>query len=92
MKQNDSDVYYYLINDMDIKPISIAFKWILYAFVGILDAEQTLFLWDRIIAFDSLELLPLTAAAIVSFRKNMVLCSSTEEEVLVLIFSNLGMF
>jgi hypothetical protein len=37
-------------------------------------------LWDRIIGFDSLELLPILAAAIFVFRANLILnCQSREE-------------
>jgi hypothetical protein len=39
------------------------------AFSGHFPPTQLLYLWDLIIAYDSLELLPLLAAAILSFRK-----------------------
>jgi hypothetical protein len=39
------------------------------AFAGHFPPTQLLYLWDLIIAYDSLELLPLLAASILSFRK-----------------------
>jgi hypothetical protein len=37
---------------------------------------QLLYLWDLILAYDSMEVLPLLAAAIISFRKdNLMLVS-----------------
>ncbi len=39
------------------------------AFSGHFPPTQLLYLWDLIIAYDSLELLPLLAASILSFRK-----------------------
>lgn len=49
------------------------FKWIMRAFSGHLPPEQLLYLWDLILAYDSLEVLPLLAIAIVSFRKDNLL-------------------
>lgn len=53
---------------LGLHPTSIAFPWILYAFSAHLPCDQLLLLWDRVIGFDSLELLPLLAVAIFSFR------------------------
>jgi len=52
-----------------VHPLRLAFKWLVRAFSGYLASEQVLLLWDRILAYDSLELLPILAAAIFSFRK-----------------------
>ena len=38
--------------------LRIAFKWLIRAFSGYLSSEQVLMLWDRIIAYNSLEILP----------------------------------
>jgi hypothetical protein len=38
------------------------------AFVGFLSPSETLVLWDRIIGFDSLLVLPVLAVAVMSFR------------------------
>ncbi|VDK33326.1 unnamed protein product [Taenia asiatica] len=38
-------------------PLQIAFRWLLRGFSGYLAAEQVLLLWDRILAWDSLEII-----------------------------------
>ncbi|VDL99038.1 unnamed protein product [Schistocephalus solidus] len=38
-------------------PLRLAFRWILRAFSGYLSPEQVLLLWDRILAWDSLEII-----------------------------------
>lgn len=53
--------------------IRVVFKWLMKGFSGHLLPEQLLNLWDMIIAYDSLEVLPLLAVAILSFRKDNLL-------------------
>ena len=50
-------------------PLHFAFHWIVNLFVEYLPVKEVLQLWDRILGFDSLELLPLLAASIFVFRK-----------------------
>lgn len=50
--------------------VRVVFKWIMRAFSGHLPPEQLLYLWDVILAYDSLEVLPLLAVSILSFRKD----------------------
>lgn len=50
-------------------------------FSGHLLPEQLLNLWDLIIAYDSLEILPLLAVAILSFRKDNLLQVNTLQNV-----------
>lgn len=42
-------------------------------FSGHLPPEQLLYLWDLVLAYDSLEVIPLLAVAILSFRKDNLL-------------------
>lgn len=51
----------------------MALPWIASAFATYLPAEQTLQLWDRILGFDDLELLPVLAAAIFVYRAKWLL-------------------
>ncbi|XP_073995984.1 TBC1 domain family member 19 isoform X2 [Rhodnius prolixus] len=60
-----------------IQPVRLAFKWIMRAFSGHLPPEQVLFLWDLILAYDSLEILPLLALSIVSLRRESLLTVDT---------------
>lgn len=65
----------------NIHPIRVVFKWLMKGFSGHLLPEQLLNLWDMIIAYDSLEVLPLLAVAILSFRKDNLLQVTTLQNV-----------
>ena len=61
------------LKSIKVEPLKLAYKWILYAFSGYLDPDQVLLLWDRIIGFDSLEVVPILAAAVFHFRASSLL-------------------
>ena len=68
-----------------IQPLKFAFRWITCAFAGYIEAEQVLLLWDRIIGFESLLLLPVAAAAVFEFRRaNLLQVQKSEEAEAVL--------
>lgn len=48
--------------------LQLAFPWMFSAFSGYLSVEELLLLWDRIIGWDSLVVLPILAASVISFR------------------------
>jgi hypothetical protein len=48
--------------------LPIVLPWLASAFVGHLPPQEVLLLWDRVVGFDSLLLLPTMAAAVLSFR------------------------
>lgn len=58
-----------------------AFSWLCSAFSGFLDVEQVLLLWDRLLAFESLELLAVLAAAIFTWREARIMAARTAAEV-----------
>ncbi|CAL8091062.1 unnamed protein product [Calicophoron daubneyi] len=60
-----------------IQPIRFVFKWIMRAFSGFLSPDQVLMLWDRILGFDSLEILAVLAVAIFSYRRSNLLLVNT---------------
>ena len=59
----------------------LAAPWIAFAFAGYLPPEQTLLLWDRVLGFDSLDLLPVLAAAVFAFRAPSLMAAEDAEEV-----------
>ena len=61
---------------LELPPGKLAVHWIASGFASFLPAEQTLVLWDRIIGFDSLELLPILAAAVFVYRAKWLLQAS----------------
>lgn len=50
-------------------------------FSGHLPPEQLLYLWDLILGYDSLEVIPLLAVTILSFRKENLLQVNTQQNV-----------
>ncbi|XP_022220895.1 TBC1 domain family member 19 [Drosophila obscura] len=59
--------------ELQIQPLRVVFKWLMRAFSGHLPPDQLLILWDLILGFDSLEILPLFAIIILSFRKESLM-------------------
>ncbi|XP_051923979.1 TBC1 domain family member 19 [Hippocampus zosterae] len=59
---------FYHLRQIGVQPLRIAFKWLVRAFSGYLCTDQLLFLWDRILGYDSLEPVAVLAAAIFVFR------------------------
>lgn len=58
-----------------------AFGWIVSGFAGALDVEQVLLLWDRLLAHQSLQLLPVLAAAIFTWRSRSIMAARSADEV-----------
>ncbi|KAH8069450.1 hypothetical protein JL721_5752 [Aureococcus anophagefferens] len=54
--------------NIGVDPLAVALPWIQFGFVGLLDVDQVLLLWDRILGFEDLSLLPILAAAIFVYR------------------------
>ncbi|DBA00894.1 TPA: hypothetical protein N0F65_006094 [Lagenidium giganteum] len=75
-----STTVFHLLN-VGIKPLEIVFPWIQSAFSGVLQIEQVLLLWDRVIGYDSLELVPVLAAALFHFRADELEAVATMNDV-----------
>lgn len=82
LQQREPQMYYHLLQ-LKIQPLRIAFNWICFAFSGFLNSNELLLLWDRILGFDNLYLIPVLAAAIFSFRSKFVLKSTSDQEIYV---------
>lgn len=80
VKEANASLYLHLLTTLGVEPIDIAAKWIFYAFVGILDVDQVLLMWDRIVGFNSVDIVALTAAALLCFRSDMIMqCQNIQE-------------
>ena len=61
-------------------PLKLVFNWIVFIFVGYLEVDQIMAVWDRVLAWDSLLIVPLVAASILAFReKRLMACSSMDD-------------
>ncbi len=73
--QLDPQLYFYF-SSLRIHPIDFAGLWIGSAFVGFLNVQETLCLWDRMIGYDNADgllLFPLLCTAIfIFFRKEIM--------------------
>lgn len=61
--------------------LRVVIKWIMRGFSGHLAPEQLLTLWDLILAYDSLEILPLLAVVILAFRKENLMKVNTIQNI-----------
>eukprot|EP00904_Undaria_pinnatifida_P010053 jgi/Undpi1/6178/HiC_scaffold_20.g08662.m1 len=61
------------LRELGVQPLQLAMPWIQFGFVTYLEADQVLLLWDRLLGYDSLDLLPVLAAAVLVFRANLVM-------------------
>jgi len=52
-KERDPNLFQYLIKQ-EAHPVRIAFRWLIRAFAGFLPAAEVIYLWDFILAYDSL--------------------------------------
>uniref|UniRef100_A0A3P8UZ63 TBC1 domain family, member 19 n=1 Tax=Cynoglossus semilaevis TaxID=244447 RepID=A0A3P8UZ63_CYNSE len=59
---------FYHLRQIGAQPLRMAFKWLVRAFSGYLSTDQLLLLWDRILGYDSLEIVAVLAAAVFAFR------------------------
>ncbi|XP_075424355.1 TBC1 domain family member 19 isoform X3 [Ascaphus truei] len=59
---------FYHLREISAQPLRISFKWMVRAFSGYLATDQLLLLWDRILGYNSLEILAVLAAAVFAFR------------------------
>ncbi|KAJ3196696.1 hypothetical protein HK101_008035 [Irineochytrium annulatum] len=81
LKNIDAFLYLHLAHELGCPPLVYAFRWITCGFVGTLDIEQVLLLWDRIIAFNRPELLAAVAASIFLFRRESLTAAKGEKDI-----------
>ncbi|KAJ3127615.1 hypothetical protein HK098_006054 [Nowakowskiella sp. JEL0407] len=81
LKQLDPHLFYHLTFKVGSPPLTIAYRWILYAFVGVINIEQVLLLWDRVVGFDRMEIFSAAAVSLFVFRRNWLMLARTASEV-----------
>jgi hypothetical protein len=59
----------------------VVLKWLMRGFSGHLPPDQLLDLWDLVLGYDSLEVMPILAVAILSFRKDNLLDVDTVQNI-----------
>ena len=71
-KERDPILFKHLIQ-IGSHPVRIAFRWLIRAFTGFLPVQEVLYLWDYILAMDSLEILPLFAVGVFLQRRDYLI-------------------
>ena len=64
--------------------MQIAFPWIFYCFIGVLDVDQVFSIFDRIIGSKKLEILAILAIAIISNKERQILKCNKYQEIMSL--------
>lgn len=54
VRSHEPDVWMHLLR-LNIQPLRLVFRWVMRGFSGHLPPEQLLFLWDLVLAYDSME-------------------------------------
>ncbi|XP_063681044.1 TBC1 domain family member 19-like isoform X1 [Bolinopsis microptera] len=80
MLQTHQPQLFYHLREMGSHPLKHAFNWIMHAFAGYLETSQLLLLWDRVIGYGTLEILPVLAVAVFAFRRNNLMEVTTPSE------------
>uniref|UniRef100_A0A3Q3GUQ1 TBC1 domain family, member 19 n=1 Tax=Labrus bergylta TaxID=56723 RepID=A0A3Q3GUQ1_9LABR len=68
ISSSPSVIVHIVLPQIGAQPLRIAFKWMVRGFSGYLSTDQLLLLWDRILGYDSLEVVAVLAAAVFAFR------------------------
>ena len=71
---------FYLVQ-VGVDPLAVALPWIQFGFVGLLDVGEVLNLWDRVLGYQDLSLLPVLAAAIFVYRSELLLTATSMDDV-----------
>ena len=58
MQIHEPELWIHLL-EHDVQPLRVVFRWIMRGFSGHLPPEQLLFLWDLVLAYDSMEVRPI---------------------------------
>ena len=82
VQRYEPELYRHLL-EVGIAPLQLAFSWIQLAFVGYLQPDQLLLLWDRVLAHgrDGLMLLPTLAASIFVYRSHALMKARDVQDV-----------
>lgn len=68
-----------------LQPIKVAFPWMQLAFVGLLEIEQLLHLWERLVGFMDINLLAIASVSIFLHRSEMLLRCNNEADAMAVL-------
>ncbi|ODN04165.1 TBC1 domain family member 19 [Orchesella cincta] len=68
LHRHETQLWFHL-RSLRVLPLRVVFKWLMKGFSGYLPAEQVLQLWDLLLAYNTIQILPLFAMGVLSIRK-----------------------
>ncbi|KAI8919069.1 hypothetical protein DFJ77DRAFT_261663 [Powellomyces hirtus] len=85
IKQYSAPLFHHVARVAHAPPARLAARWIVFAFVGVLDVAQVLLLWDRVLGYgpdgDGLALFAVAAAALFAFREDVLWAARSTRDV-----------
>ena len=66
---------------LGFEPLPIVMHWMMYCFIGNLEVEQLFCLFDRIIGYNSLEVVAILAAGVILKKAEKIIKSKTRDKI-----------
>eukprot|EP00051_Salpingoeca_urceolata_P003393 m.57410 g.57410 ORF g.57410 m.57410 type:complete len:166 (+) comp12738_c0_seq1:1286-1783(+) len=79
------------LQSLMVDPLRIAMPWIVQAFSGFLEVRELLLLWDRMIGFDTLEVIAVLAASVFAYRRSALLAAQSARDVHLVLRDLIGL-
>ncbi len=77
--EQDPSVFKFCVKK-GIHPLKIAFKWMFFCFTCNFNIKECFYIFDRIIGYDSTEILAILSAALFQYKKHEILeCEDANE-------------
>jgi len=77
-------LFIHLVN-IGVQPLQVALPWMQLGFVGLLEMDQILFLWDRLVGYQDPLLLAVLAVAVFIVRAEALLTCGTSADALMML-------
>ena len=77
-------LFLHLIN-VGVQPLKVALPWMQLGFVGLLEVDQILHLWDRVVGYQDPTLLAVMAVSVFLLRAEAIMCSNVAADISIML-------
>lgn len=77
-------LFLHLVN-VGVQPLKVALPWMQLGFVGLLEVDQILHLWDRVVGYQDPTLLAVMAVSVFLLRAEAILCSNVAADIAIML-------
>lgn len=77
-------LFLHLVN-VGVQPLKVALPWMQLGFVGLLEVDQILHLWDRVVGYQDPTLLAIMAVSVFLLRAEAILCSNVAADITIML-------